>query len=112
MGLDIERESGVVVCTFDGELTFDTLSSIRDDIEESLEKARIGIIVDLSRVSYLDSAGLSLLMRCHAHMVRTGGKCVFAGVTGNVERVIVVMKLETVLNIVPTLEEARQAIKG
>ena len=112
MALEVTRDNGFMICSFDGELSFDVVQSVGAELDEYLEESPEVLIVDLSNATYLDSTGISLLMRCHAHMKREGRNCVIAGAKGPIERVIKIMKLDTVFTMTPSVEEAKAAARG
>ena len=111
MKLTTERFNDVIVCVMEGEISFNNITAVREQVDPFLKESLRGMIVDLTRVAYLDSMDLNLLIRCHAHMVRAKGRCVFLGVSGNVERVFTVMKLDTILTVAPTLDEAKRLLE-
>ena len=107
----IERFDGIAVCTLEGDIVYSNIHIIRSAIDPHLDGSLKGMIIDLSRVTYLDSVGLSLFMRCHAHMAQAKGKCIFVGLSGNVERVFKLMELNSLLTVVPTVEEAKRLLE-
>lgn len=112
MKISISREDDLAICSVQGEISYENLEAIREEIAPYLEMPLQGLILDLTDVAYLDSSGLSLLMRCHAHMMRLKGKFVLVGVGGHVDRVFRMMRLESVLTIVKTMEEAKGIIQS
>ena len=63
------------------------------------------IILDLSAVKYTDSSGLSSLLVGHRICKNSEGVFIITGVNDNISRLINISQLETVLTIVPTVEE-------
>lgn len=64
------------------------------------------VIVDLESVKYSDSSGLSSLLVGHRLCKNSGGTFIITSISENLERLINISQLETVLTIVPTVEEA------
>ncbi|WP_207420890.1 STAS domain-containing protein [Desertivirga brevis] len=64
------------------------------------------IILDLSGVKYSDSSGLSSLLVGHRLCKNADGSFIITGVNENIDRLITISQLESVLTIVPTVEEA------
>ena len=63
------------------------------------------IILDLSAVKYTDSSGLSSLLVGHRICKNAEGVFIITGVNDNIARLVNISQLETVLTIVPTVEE-------
>lgn len=64
------------------------------------------IAVDLSSARYCDSSGLSALLTGNRMCKEAGGVFVLAGVQPSVQKLISISQLTSVLNIVPTANEA------
>ncbi|UII20779.1 STAS domain-containing protein [Fulvivirga ligni] len=68
------------------------------------------IILDLSEVKYTDSSGLSALLVGNRVIQEDGGIFVLAGLSEHTLKLIKISQLDSVLNILPTVEEAVDAV--
>ncbi len=68
------------------------------------------IIVDLSDVKYSDSSGLSALLVGNRIFNENGGVFVLAGVSDHVMKLLKISMLDKVLEIMPTVAEAVDAV--
>ncbi len=68
------------------------------------------IIVDLSEVKYVDSSGLSALLVGNRIYNEDGGIFILASLNDHVMKLIRISQLNNVLNLLPTVEEAIDAI--
>ena len=68
------------------------------------------IILDLAEVKYTDSSGLSALLVGNRILQEDGGVFILASLTDHTLKLIKISQLDTVLNIVPTLEEAVDSV--
>jgi len=68
------------------------------------------IIADLSQVKYIDSSGLSAILIANRLCQDANGSFILAGVTDHVMKLIKISQLDTVLELVPTVEEAVDAV--
>lgn len=68
------------------------------------------IILDLSEVKYTDSSGLSALLVGNRIVQEDGGIFVLARLSDHTTKLIKISQLDSVLNIVPTVEEAVDAV--
>ena len=68
------------------------------------------IILDLSEVKYTDSSGLSALLVGNRIVQEDGGIFVLSRLSDHTMKLIRISQLDSVLNIVPTVEEAVDAV--
>ncbi len=68
------------------------------------------IILDLSEVKYTDSSGLSALLVGNRILQEDGGVFVLAALTDHTMKLIKISQLDSVLNIVVTIQEAIDAV--
>ncbi len=64
------------------------------------------VILDLSAVKYSDSSGLSSLLVGHRLCKNAEGSFIITGISENLGRLVTISQLDSVLNIVPSVEEA------
>lgn len=64
------------------------------------------IILDLSQVKFADSSGLSSLLVGHRLCKNADGSFIMVGLSEAVARLVTISQLDTVLTIVPTVDEA------
>jgi anti-sigma B factor antagonist len=105
--LTIERvvspEKGYETMKLDGPLTLSTLF----ELQESLRKDPAPkMLIDLSSVPYIDSAGLGALLSFHASCKRTGREYVLAGMAARVYTMFAASKVDKLVNLRPTIQEA------
>lgn len=68
------------------------------------------IILDLSDVKYTDSSGLSALLVGNRVIQEDGGIFILSGLSDHTMKLIKISQLDSVLNILPTVEEAVDAV--
>jgi len=64
------------------------------------------IVLNLTDVAHIDSAGIGMLVYLHAKAGKAGAVIKLAGLGGHPKRVVDVTKLATVFEVYPTAEEA------
>ena len=91
--------------------------SVRGDIDvasapklrsalDSAEPGRLGVVVDMARVSFLDSGGLSVLVGAQARAGEQGHQMRVVADEPRVLRVLEITGLDVVFAVFPTLEKA------
>jgi anti-anti-sigma factor len=100
MAMDLERE-GLAVITLRGELDIAAMDILRAAGESALEHVGDGgrIQVDLGRVTFLDSSGLSTLVRLRANAAKRDIALVLRGLQGPAARVFQITGLVDVFTI-------------
>ncbi len=76
---------------------------------QNAEGAR-NLIVDLSRVTFIDSSGLSAILVGNRICKQSGGTFVLCCISDNVNKLIKISQLDSILNLVPTLSEASDLV--
>lgn len=78
-------------------------TALRTDPPQSL-------VLDLSSVPYMDSAGMGAIINYYVSCQRNGKKLVVAGVNPRVQELFRMTKVDGLLNVVATVAEAEQAL--
>lgn len=68
------------------------------------------VVLDLADVKYIDSSGLSALLVGNRVFHENEGMFVIAQITDHVMKLIKISQLDSVLNLLPTVEEAVDAV--
>src|SRR2546423_6900794 len=87
-GFTVERQNldGKVVFDLRGELDLGAEAAFRRELEPAASAPTV--VLDLSRLTFMDSTGLRLLLETDAQVRAAGGRCVIVRGTGAVHRVI------------------------
>ncbi len=107
MKIQLERKEQYTLVKLDEEKLE---SNIAPDLKSELvylnaEGVR-NIILDLSQVKYADSSGLSAILVGNRICSAANGSFILAGVQSNVMKLIEISQLETILTLIPTVDEA------
>ena len=107
MKYSIDKKENYTIVTVD-EKKLDT--SIAPDLKSEFVKLNAegisNLILDMSNVKYTDSSGLSSILIATRLCNSTGGLLILTGLQDHVMKLITISKLESVLHILPTVEEA------
>jgi anti-sigma B factor antagonist len=102
--------AGIAVFELSGHLVFDEGDRLfRDQVKAFAAAGGRRLIVDLSRVSYVDSGGIGSLVEMFLHLVRRGGSLKILRPSAASRRVLQITQLDTVLEI---FEEEKDAIRS
>jgi anti-sigma B factor antagonist len=105
----IRTEDGVTVVEAQGEIDLATTSQLATALYDA---AMISphVIVDLSAVTYMDSSGFGTLLGATKKLRPGGGTLYLVGCSSNIERMLVITRLNTIFSIHRHEAEARSAI--
>ena len=106
MKYTIDKKENYTVITID-EKKLDT--TIAPDLKSEFVKLNAeginNLILDLTNVKYTDSSGLSSILIANRLCNSSSGLLILTGLQDHVMKLITISKLESVLNILPTVEE-------
>lgn len=85
--------------------------SLKSELVLISGKGERNIIIDLSKVKYCDSNGLSAILVANRLCKNSNGTFVLTGLNDAVDRLITISQLDTVLNIANSKGEAEEIIK-
>ncbi len=107
MKFDLQKEEKYAIVSAHVE-KLDTLSApdLKSELVYLLKNGFKNVIVDLNETKYCDSSGLSALLTGNRLAKEVDGSFVISGLQPAVEQLIKISQLNSVLNIVPSKEEA------
>ena len=97
----------VAVVTITGDITLNKGGDVllKDKVQSLIQQGQKNILLDLSGVSYVDSAGLGELVQAYATTKNRGGALRLLNVTKRLKDLLVVTKLLTVFDTYETEAE-------
>ena len=111
--LNQEDRNGVQVLRAHGRLTLgEGASTLRETIESVVAGNPTKIVLDLTDVSYVDSAGLGALVAAYTFVTSRGGRLVLAGLQKRVLDLLQTTKLDKVFEVFDNAEKAAGAMHG
>lgn len=106
-----EMEPDITVLSLSGQLSLgNRLSEIEYDIKKRIQGGARKLLVDLTQLTYIDSAGLGTIAVLAGSVGRAGGKLAIAGAAGKVLEVMEVTNLNKVLCLCADVAAARAAL--
>ncbi|MEA2365015.1 MAG: anti-sigma factor antagonist [Thermoleophilaceae bacterium] len=103
------QSDGYELLTVDGELDIATAPRMISALSEALTDMASPLVVDLSRVVFMDSTGLALLMNARRRAMRLGQGFAIVCPGGPISRVFEIADMVESLRVCPDRESARQA---
>jgi anti-anti-sigma factor len=100
------RQTGSNILPLKGEIDLHVSPSVRASLNEMIDKKPGRLVVDLSNVSYIDSAGLAALIEAMQRVEGYGGKFALAGLQETVRSIFEISRLDQVFQIFPDTNAA------
>lgn len=104
-------QNGIAVLKVGGEIDLATVPALEAAIEEALIPRPTGLVIDLSEVGFLASAGLQALVATHNNVSRSAHFAVVAN-SASTSRPIQLTGLDQIFALYPTLGEALTAVQN
>lgn len=104
------HEGDCTIVTVAGEIDVATVAGLRERLFE-LAASGVPIVADLSQVSFIDSAGLGVLVGSVKRATSSGGFFHVVSDQPNIWQLAHLTGLDSQIPLVSTLEEARQALE-
>jgi len=104
MKYEIREQGGAVVVGFEGDVDLQTSPEARKVLLECVAKGQ-PILVDLSKVGYIDSSGVASLVESFQNARKAGQNLVLVSVSDGALRVLKLARLDKVFTICDTLED-------
>ncbi|HHW42933.1 MAG TPA: anti-sigma F factor antagonist [Desulfotomaculum sp.] len=107
MEMDLEIRQDTLFVRPVGELDLGAADSLRHSVEQALNGNPVRhLVLNLSRVSYIDSAGLGVILGRYKRLAREGGRVSLVGLQPQVRRVMDLSGLLRIMGEYPSEEEA------
>lgn len=98
------------VLPLEGEIDLHVSPQVAASLKGMIEQKPTRLVVDLSRVSYIDSSGLAVLIEAMQNVEAYGGKFLIAGLQDNVRPIFEMARLDQVFQIFPHVDAAVAAL--
>jgi anti-sigma B factor antagonist len=86
MEIKVELDSGIIFLKLSGTLVANSLELLRSQVQKLVDKKYVNIVLDMSRVEFVDSSGLGLCITTARELAAVSGKLVCFGLNDNVQK--------------------------
>ncbi len=94
------------ILSLEGEIDLHVSPQISASLAALVDKKPPHLVVDLSKVSYIDSSGLAILIEAMQNVARYGGKFALSGLQESVRPIFEIARLDQVFRIFPDTASA------
>ena len=111
--IEVDHRNAVGIARLSGDVDITQASVLRERLIGAVRNEDLGLVVDLTEASYVDSVGVSLLFELAERL--SDRQLRFAVVMpdgGLVQRVLTIVKLDSVAEVHPDLDAALAALRS
>jgi len=98
MSYKVTEEGNITTVHLDGEIDMDVTEKAKEVIFPHIDSGK-EVHLNLSNVQYMDSSGISVLIESHQKALEKNTKVIIKDVSKSVLKVIMMAKLEQILNL-------------
>ncbi len=112
METNTQLVDNIRIVFLEGNIVLEESSELRERLEPYIEESNAdGIILNCEKVSYIDSSGLGLIVSIYKTLIKANKKFALSGLSKKNEDVFILTKLNNVLTIAETDQDALEAMK-
>lgn len=102
-----EERDGIIIIHLRGQfIGGDETDELRKILNGLAEEKKTSLVIDLEKVTYLNSTALGVLISTHANFTKRNSKVALCNISKNIENIFVITKLTLVFDIYPTVDDA------
>ena len=106
MAVRIDPKQGLTVCHIDGEIDINSSPMIKKSFDRLISQKTPKIVINLSKVTYVDSSGLATLVELLKNMRSYNGRMRLACMSPKIKSLFEITKLEKLFEILADEETA------
>ena len=102
----------VLILSVDGGIDSTNAEELVTELGKLVDAGSRKLVVDCSRLGFISSYGIAVLVRLHKKLAERGGDVKLAALESRVARLIDLVGLERVFEIYPNVDVARNAFRS
>lgn len=111
MDLKLIGDKKTIMVKINAELDHHAATEIRKAVDSKIKSSNaVNVIFDFSKVDFMDSSGIGVIMGRYKLTGILGGKVLIFGVKKNVKRIIEMSGIDKLIKVCATAEEALRSI--
>ncbi len=112
LDLRIHRTSDIPVLDLFGDVDEFTCAKLRDALRSLLSEGESRVVVNLTRVNYIDSAGLGTLVGGLRRVLEADGGLALSGPNPQIEKILSLTGLDQILQLFKNEDGAVESLKA
>ena len=112
MDFTLDRDDAVVTVGLVGRLDGNAAKGVHEGLAGVLEEGDRGLLLDMSRMTFISSAGLRIVLIMAKQLDRQGGNMALYGLSDRVREVFRISGFDTILDIAEDRARAWEMVEG
>ena len=111
--MEVKFQGQTMRAEIGGELDHHRAEGIRAKLDGAFDKSACRhIVFDFSKVTFMDSSGIGMVIGRYKKAEERGGKCAIVGMNGEMMRLYKISGLQKIVGSYASLDEAERAMGG
>lgn len=106
MKITTDKQDDIFICRLEGEIDFNNSPDLRKSFIKLIENQAKKVILDLEKVTYVDSSGLATLVEMLQKLKNSDGQLKLTNLQEKVRSVFEITKLEKIFEIYSQTQQA------
>ncbi len=112
MGITFEMIDDILIAVLSGELDHHSSLEIREEIDHTFDAFQANnLILSFEKVTFMDSAGVGVIMGRYNKVRSKNGKLVLSGCSEYIDRILDMAGIYTIAKCYPSTKEAIKALR-
>lgn len=108
MNLKLTNKGATLVAAIIGELDHHSADHIRQKLDaEMIKSTTRNVVLDFSKVTFMDSSGIGVIMGRYKNIQKLNGKMAVIGVNGQIKRIF---EMSGLLRLMPAYDNIDEAV--
>ena len=100
MAVQLQMKQGELIALLDGEIDHHCARELREEIDSAASRTKPRVLtLDFSRVQFMDSSGVGLIMGRYRLVSQWGGELCVANLSPNLERIVSLAGLKEICTV-------------
>lgn len=110
MNIQVNDIDDITIVTIDGMITIGSDHKLANTFKEQIARQRLRIVLDMTRVKYIDSLGIGQIAGGYTALDEVNGQLVLARTNDKIKELLRLTGLQNHIKTFETVEEAIQAL--
>jgi anti-sigma B factor antagonist len=111
MPVKTEMKDGLMICRVEGDINLNTAAGIKKEFAGFLEQKPSRVIINFSKVAYIDSSGLGMLVEILKRVKGYGGSLKLTDLSAKIKSMFEIIQFNKIFDIMDNEEGAIAAFK-